>query len=190
MYFATFVEVLHEQHKDSPSTTFCKAPILLILNSSWAIMIVFHFQWWSGVFPWSKIPLRGNGFDTMQRLRMESLHRYSSKWSLNWMSNRYGSILTMAINMDPYLLDMQWRLKKNMIPSRWFCKCFSSVVQIFFGKLNHLTTKVCSMSCWQVTTYWDAIWASSSIVWNLILTNFQITWVMLVKSKVSVFTRT
>jgi len=24
MYFATFVEVLHQQHKDSPSITLCK----------------------------------------------------------------------------------------------------------------------------------------------------------------------
>jgi len=30
MYFATFVEVLHQQHKDSLSTTLCKEPILLI----------------------------------------------------------------------------------------------------------------------------------------------------------------
>ena len=79
--------------------------------------------------------------------------------------------------MDPYLLDMQWSLKKSMIRSRWLCKCSSSVVHIFFWKLNHLTTKIWSMSCWQFTTYWDAIWASSCIIWNLILTNFQITWV-------------
>jgi len=34
MYFATFMDVLHEQHRDSPSTTVCKEPILLILKSS------------------------------------------------------------------------------------------------------------------------------------------------------------
>ena len=34
MYFATFTEVLHQQHKDSPSRTVCKEPILLILKSS------------------------------------------------------------------------------------------------------------------------------------------------------------
>jgi len=39
MYFATFVEVLHQQHKDSPSTTLGKAPILLILKSSLVIKI-------------------------------------------------------------------------------------------------------------------------------------------------------
>jgi len=27
MYFATFVEALHQQHKESPSTTLCKEPI-------------------------------------------------------------------------------------------------------------------------------------------------------------------
>ena len=27
----------------------------------------FHFQLWSVIFPWSRIPLRGNGFDTMKR---------------------------------------------------------------------------------------------------------------------------
>jgi len=34
MYFAAFMEVSHQQHKDSPSTTVCKEPILLILKSS------------------------------------------------------------------------------------------------------------------------------------------------------------
>ena len=34
MYFATFMEVLHQRHKDSPSTTVRKEPILLILKSS------------------------------------------------------------------------------------------------------------------------------------------------------------
>ena len=48
--------------------------------------------------------------------------------------------------MDPYLSDMQWSVKKNMIPSSWFCKCFTSVVHNLFGKLNHLTTKIWSMS--------------------------------------------
>jgi len=44
---------------------------------------VFHFQWWPGVFPWSKIPLRGNGFDTVQIWRMDTLHTVAgSKWSL------------------------------------------------------------------------------------------------------------
>jgi len=44
MYFATFVEVLHQQHKDSPSTTLCKEPILLILKSSLEIKIKHGFQ--------------------------------------------------------------------------------------------------------------------------------------------------
>jgi len=48
--------------------------------------------------------------------------------------------------MDPYLLNMQWSLKKNTIPPRLFCKCFSSVVHNFFGKLNLLTTKIWSLS--------------------------------------------
>jgi len=26
----------------------------------------------------------------------------------------------------------------------------------FFGKVNHRTSKIWSMSCWQVTTCWDA----------------------------------
>ena len=39
MYFATFAEVLHQQHKESPSTTLCKAPTLLILKSSLGIKI-------------------------------------------------------------------------------------------------------------------------------------------------------
>jgi len=78
--------------------------------------------------------------------------------------------------MNPYLLDMQWSLEKNMILSRWFCKCFICCTQ-FLLTLNHLKTKTWSMSCWQFTTYWDAIWASSYIIWNLILKNFQITWV-------------
>jgi len=43
-------------------------------------------------------------------------------------------------------MDMQWSLKKNMLPSRWFCKCFSSVVHNLFGKLDHLTTKLWWMS--------------------------------------------
>ena len=36
----------------------------------------FHFKWWSGVFPWSKIPLGDNGIDTIQRWRMETLHSW------------------------------------------------------------------------------------------------------------------
>jgi len=37
MYFATFVEVLHQQHKGSPSTISRKEPILLISKSSLGI---------------------------------------------------------------------------------------------------------------------------------------------------------
>ena len=44
MYFATFVEVLHQQHKDSPSTTLCKECILLIFKSSLGIMIKHGFH--------------------------------------------------------------------------------------------------------------------------------------------------
>jgi len=32
MHFATFVQVLHQQLKDSLSTTLCEEPILLILK--------------------------------------------------------------------------------------------------------------------------------------------------------------
>jgi len=44
MYFATFVEVLHQQHKDSPSTTLFKEPNLLILKSSLVIKIKHGFH--------------------------------------------------------------------------------------------------------------------------------------------------
>ena len=110
------------------------------------------------------------------------LHRWFEMKS--WLNVHQAWIHTyVAINMGPYLLDMQWSLK-NMIPSRCFCKWISSVVHNFFWKLNHVTTKIWSMSCWQVTTYCDAVWTSSCIIWNLILTNFRITWVMSVKCKV------
>ena len=44
MHFATFVEVLRQQHKDSLSTTLCKEPILLILKSSLEIKIKHGFH--------------------------------------------------------------------------------------------------------------------------------------------------
>jgi len=44
MYFATFVEVLHQQHKDSLSTTLWKEPILLMFKSSLRIKIKHGFH--------------------------------------------------------------------------------------------------------------------------------------------------
>jgi len=44
MYFATFVEVLHQQHKDSLPTDLSKEPILLILKSSSGIKIKHGFH--------------------------------------------------------------------------------------------------------------------------------------------------
>ena len=44
MYFATFVEALHQQHKDSPSTTVCEEHILLILKSSLGIKMKHGFH--------------------------------------------------------------------------------------------------------------------------------------------------
>ena len=47
---------LQEKYLLHPGTniTFCR-------NREQGKFLVFHFQWWSDVFPWSKIPLRGNG---------------------------------------------------------------------------------------------------------------------------------
>ena len=127
-------------------------------------------------------------------LRFSGLRMRNFTWNRFPIKNLLIDFLLLPIvestYLDPYLLHMQWNLKKNMMPSRWFCKCFSSVVRNFVWKQNHLITKIWSMSCWQVTTCWDAIWASSCFIWNLIQTNFQITWWMSVMCKVSVFTRT
>jgi len=74
----------------SPASSWNQCNILS-KQRAW-IFSVFLFQLWSVIFPWSRIHLRGNGFDTKKDEEWR-LFIDSSKQSLSWMSNRYGSIL-------------------------------------------------------------------------------------------------
>ena len=193
-----------------------------ILSKQRAIIFsIFHFQWWSGVFPWSRIPLRGNGFDTIKDVKCQlfidsskrslnsvvlnlfyisypllssKIHRFTPNtlggahflkiwnyktlnlewyikicifWFSKWL--RTTVLPECPIGMDPYLYGNKYgsvpighavQLKEHdtvkvVLQMLYIC-CRPTQ---FYWKTNSstVTTTIWSVSCWQVTTCWDAM---------------------------------